>query len=498
MSSVTTSILRPTETISTGELIKLCAVDNQLYEKTFFPKTVRQLSPAFHRDIDRAFDSMRRFIAIKIFRGGAKTSKVRMRLSKQIAYGISHTILLVSNSQGHSVKSLEWVKRQVEFNTNWAQTFQLKKGARWSGEDIEVIHGIDAYPIRVLALGITGQIRGVNIDDFRPDLIIVDDADNEETTGSLEQIKKTNDLFFDALAKSLAPESEAPHAKMILLQTPIAAGDIISSCDKDPQWLTLSFGCFDANGNSRWPERWTTEVLLADKQAHIGRRQLALWMREMECTIIPEGGASFVSDNLKYYDLLPERPTYIISIDPASSMSKTADDQVIMVLAFWRRNIYLVEYSAEQGEDQQIAADKTLEYVRRYNPLGVYVESISYQRTLATFIENEMKRRRIYSPVHKVQDQRKKSDRILQAIGTATGLGNLYVKTTHHKFLLQYARYSPKSNDHDDVLDACAIGIDAGNALNISDWIEGESYRDDDDSGYSSSSSRQLEFRSCP
>ena len=212
----------------------------------------------------------------------------------------------------------------------------------------------------------------------------------------------------------------------------------------------------------------------------------------MECEIIPEGGAAFVSENLKYYDLLPENPTYLISIDPASSESKEADDQVIMVLAFWRRNIYLVEYSAEKGEEQQIAANKVLEYVRRYNPLGVYVESISYQRTLATFIENEMKVKRIYAPVHKVQDRRRKSDRIIQSLGAATGLGRLYVKTSHSKFLTQFARYSPKSNDHDDVLDACAIGIDAGNSLNIPDWIEAEYTRED------SYQHKQVEFRSCP
>lgn len=481
------------ESISTAELVKLCAIDNGLYERTFFPKTVRQKSPPFHKQIDAAFDSDSRFISIEVFRGGAKTSKFRVRMSKVIAYGIAHTILFVSNSQGHSVKSLEWVKRQVEFNTKWAQTYNLRKGVRWSGEDIEIIHGIDDYPIRILALGMTGQIRGVNIDDFRPDFIGVDDPDNEETTGSLEQIKKMNDLFFGALAKSLAPASEAPHAKMILMQTPLSSGDIISSCKKDPQWLHLSFGCFDLNGNSRWPARWTTEELLADKEAHIKRGQLALWMREMECEIIPEGGASFNSENLKYYDLLPDNPVYLISIDPASSESKTADDQVIMVLAFWKRNIYLVDYSAEKGEEQQIAANKVLEYVRRYKPLGVYVESISYQRTLATFIENEMKLKRIYAPVHQVQDRRRKSDRIIQSLGTATGTGNFYVKSSHSKFLLQFARYSPKSNDHDDVLDAAAIGIDAGTSLSIPDWFEGEYTREED-----SYNPRQVEFRSCP
>lgn len=480
------------ETISTSELVKLCAIDNRLYEKTFFSKTVRQESPDFHREIDAAFASDSRYIAAKIFRGGSKTSKFRMFISKRIAYGIAHTILLVSNSQGHSIKSLEWIKRQVEFNTFWAQTYRLSKGIRWSGEDIEIIHGIDEYPIRVLALGITGQVRGVNIDDYRPDFIGVDDPDNEETTGSVEQIKKTSDLFFGALAKSLAPFSEAPHAKMILMQTPLANGDIIDVCSRDPQWLCLDFGCFDIAGNSRWEQRFPTEELLLDKAAHVKRGQLALWMREMECTIIPEGGASFNPENLKLYDVLPENLIYLMTIDPASSDSKEADDQVIMVLGFWRNNVYVVEYTANKGEMPEMAANTVVEYTSRYPILGVYVESISYQRVLATFLENEMKRTRRYVPIHKVQDKRRKSDRILQAVGRKTGYGLVYVRPTHSKLLTQYARYSPTSSEHDDILDALAMGIDAGDALNIPDWIEGEFIRED------SSTRKQVEFRSCP
>lgn len=481
------------EEISTAELINLCAVDNQLYEKTFFPKTIRQDVPDFHKDIDEAFASDDRFIAIMIFRGGAKTTKFRLLISKYVAYGIAHTIMLVSNSQGHSLLSLEWIKKQVEFNTTWAQTFQLRKGSKWTGEIIEILHGVDEYPIRIMALGITGQIRGVNSDDWRPDLIGVDDPDNEETTGSPEQIKKTENLFFGALAKSLAPASEAPHAKMILMQTPLAGNDIISKCAKDKQWRFLRFGCYDDNGLSRWPSRLPTSVLDADKKAHIERSQLALWMREMECEIIPDGGASFNPENMKLYDILPDNMVYLIAIDPASSDSPTADDQVIMVLGFWKRFIYVVEYSAEKGEMPEIAAAKVVEYSQRYPILGIHVESISYQRTLAHFIEQEMRRTRRYIPVHKVKDTRRKSDRILQAVGRATGYGLVRVRAEHSKLLTQYARYSPTSKEHDDVLDALAMGIDAGLSLNIPDWIDGEFSRDDESSNY-----KQVEFRSCP
>jgi len=481
------------ETIGLGELVRLCAVDDTLYAKTFFPKTFRQVPPSFHRKIDEVLASPARYVSIMVFRGGAKTTKLRLFTSKRIAYGISHTILFVSSAQGHSIKSLEWVKKQVEFNTLWAQTFQLTKGKRWSNEDIEIMHGVDEYPIRLLALGITGQVRGVNIDDYRPDLIVVDDPDDEETTATAEQRLKTSDLFFGALAKSLAPTSEAPGAKMVLLQTPFNDNDLISSCAKDPQWVSLRFGCFDAlTKQSAWPSRFPTEELVKDKEAHVRRGQLALWMREMECEIVPEGGASFNPENLKYWDVLPDKLIYIITIDPASSDSKEADDQVIMVLGLSGTDVYIVEYSAEKGEMPEAAVNTLMEYTQRYKPLGIVVESVSYQRVLAWYVETEMRKKRLYVPVHRVQDRRRKADRILQAIGSAAGYGRLKVKTSHFKFLEQYGNYSPTSRNHDDVLDAAAMGIDYAQSIGIDDWIEGEYAEVPTDS------KRRLEFRTCP
>lgn len=485
------------EIITADEMIKLCAVDNSLYERTFFPKTVRQESAEFHTEMDQLLDSNHRFMAMKCFRGSAKTSKVRMRTSKRVAYAISHTIMIVSSSQNHAVKSLSWIKKNVEFNRRWANTFQLRKGGKWSNEEVEIIHGVDQRPITIVALGITGQIRGLNIDDYRPDFIIVDDPDDEETTGTPEQIKKTASFFFGGLEKSLAPASEATSAQMLLLQTPLVNGDLIDVCSNDPQWHCVTFSCFDINGNSTWPARWSTEELQANKEAHIKRNQLALWMREMECQVVPEGGSSFNPDNLLYYDELPDGMVYVIAIDPASSESKTADDQVIMVLGFYRSDVYIIEYSACKGEMPEEAGVKVIEFAKRYRPIGITVESISYQRVLAHFLENKMRESRTFVPVHRRQDKRKKSDRIIQAIGSTAGYSRLKIKTTMSKFIEQYLMYSPTSKMHDDVLDAAAMGIDYGAELAIPEWDQWNTI-EGDYTVVQDSNRRELEFRACP
>ena len=206
--------------ISPQEAIRLGATSLTRYGRIFFPKTFRQESPGFHDEIGRSLLTREfRNVAIEVFRDGAKTTLLRTFTSQRIAYGISRTILFVSASQGHSILSLRWIKRQVEHNRLWAQTFRLKKGSKWTDDHVEIIHEAFDTPITLLALGITGQLRGFNIDDHRPDLIICDDTSTDETSSSPEQRRKETNLVFGALLNSLAPASEAPDAKAVILDT---------------------------------------------------------------------------------------------------------------------------------------------------------------------------------------------------------------------------------------------------------------------------------------
>ena len=255
----------PPEELQGDLLIKAAAVDSDFYGRHFFPKACRQKTPGFHREIDDVIERPEnRFVAIESYRGSAKTTRLRIFTSKRIAYGISRTILYMSDTETHAAKSLEWIKRNVEHNSTWAQTYRLSPGKKWTETDIEIVHGAFGHTVRVIALGITGQVRGINIDDHRPDLIIGDDLENEENTATPEQREKVSKLFFGAVEKSLVPASENIDAKMVLLGTPLHRDALVEVCRKDPNWVSRRYSCFDTRGVSRWEDRFPTEVLTKD------------------------------------------------------------------------------------------------------------------------------------------------------------------------------------------------------------------------------------------
>lgn len=445
-----------------NDIIMLGAVDGIYYSHQWFPKTVRQSSPEFHKIVWQTLDDPENpFVALEMFRGSAKTTIMRLYISKRIAYGLSRTILLVGPEQKHPKRSLRWLKKQVEVNTAWASTFGLKKGSKWSEEEIEIINETSDCAIHVTALGMTGSTRGLNLDDYRPDFIGVDDPCDEENTGTDDQIEKTDALFFGGLQQGLAPRSEAPHAKMVLLQTSLAKKDLINKCHSDPTWKTVKLSVFDKHGQSVWEERFPTKELIKSKQAFISRNQIHYWLREMECKIVSAETAAFNTKLLKFYKYLPESMQVFVGVDPAreTKLRTRAHKAAIVAVGVASGIAYLLEYWAEKNQNPEAIWQAYSTICLNWRPLMTGVESVAYQQTLAWYFQQRRVQTNMFiGAIKEVYDKRKKPDRIRQAFTGRLSQGTFQVKQTQTEFIEALTEYT---DDVDiDVLDAGAIALD--------------------------------------
>ncbi|MEQ1842023.1 MAG: hypothetical protein ABL994_16585, partial [Verrucomicrobiales bacterium] len=330
--------------------------------------------------------------------------------------------------------------------------------------------------IYVLAVGISGQIRGVNLDDYRPDFIIADDPCDEENSGTEEQRKKTAALFFGALAPGLAPRSEQPHSKMALLQTSLDKDDLINTAHRDPQWKTVRFPILQEEDGSKekvsaWPERWTTKELMANKEAYTRRGQLHIWLREYECTVTSPEDAPLKVEWLKTFEVEPEGGVVYIGIDPAISDNKSAHKFAIVVIKVKGPDVYVLDHFAQTGVNPEEAWNQFLIFALRYRPYQVPVESIAYQKALAFYFREKMKALGTFWAILEYQDRRKKRDRILQAyVGRATE-GHFHVRATDHEFISAWTSW--RVSQDSDLLDAGAIALSAAsNLLLLSDGGE--------------------------
>ena len=460
--------------VSLAQAVQIASEDSDFYGRFFFPQTCRQPSPDFHKEMWSLLLSTHRHIGFEVFRGGAKTSVTRLYVSFCVAFGLSRTIVVVGKSEGHAVRSVSWLQKQVEFNKPWATAFGLQKGNKWADGEIEIFHGVQNHTIRVLAIGMTGSTRGINVDDYRPDLIILDDPCDEENTATVEQRKKTEDLVFGSLDKSLAPRSEAPMAKMVLLQTPLNKADLINQAVKSNHWKTVVFSCYTSNGQSQWPERWTTDVLNADKQAHVDDGKLPTWLREMECKIVSEETAAFPEKFLKYWEVFPDGGRRILAIDPTpppkehQDIAKSAklDDCAVGVIQASGLDVYVLETYGTKSPDTYELINKIFELCLKWGIREVAIETILFARTIKSVLEREMLQRRQWLTIHSIEDKRKKPLRIRQEISALYTAGRLHFHKDQSELIGQLLEY-PEVN-HDDYLDMVSIGL-----LGLSGWRRG-------------------------
>ena len=392
---------------------------------------------------------------------------LRTYKSQRIAYGISRTIMYVSVSQQHSMFSLRWLRRQVMYNKRWTNTFGLEQGTKWTDEHCEIVHknlpvNDDGSPVTItaLAMGITGQIRGFNPDDYRPDLIIIDDILNEENTATPDQRKKIEALLFGALLNSLAPASEAPLAKAVYLQTPFDKKDSIEKCMNDPEWNPRRYGILDEQGRSRWETRYPTAQVLASKEAHIRRGQYRLWMREKECQIVTGDDKAIDVSRFKTYDVLPEYLDVLIAIDPASSDNEEADDHAIAAIGFKGNDVFVLAYALAKAVMPDKAANDFFNLVLLCRPRKLVVEGNAYQRTLKWYLEQEMTKRRIYVASELVIAKTRKANRIMSTIPMLAAYGHFWIKPGMQELITQADDYDPNVKDQpDDLLDAISMAI---------------------------------------
>lgn len=451
--------------LSVDEAVALAAIDNEFYCTHWFPKAFRQACPEFHKDIWNNLESANRYVGLKIFRDGAKTTVLRAFISKRVAYATSRTIVIVGKSEDAACKTLDWIRRRVAFDHRWTSAYGLKRGEIWNTDHIIIKHEVMDCSIQIVAMGIGGSVRGINLDDYRPDLIVVDDPDDEESTGTPERRKKNSDLFFGGLKNTLAPETDMPEAKMVLLQTPLHPDDLISQVAKDPEWVCVNYSIFDENGNSVWEARHPTATALASKAAYIQRNQLSIWLREKEVSVISPEASFFKEQWLQYWDDLPEGGLYYVGIDPTPPPKDTAqinknlklDDAVVLVIKYHKGIIYLVDYTTSKSPLPDELTNEFFVYRRRYQPFKVGVETIGYQRALKTNIEAEMRKRSEFTTITAVEDKRPKPVRITQTISEHASHYRVKCNKRHTKFIEQFCSYPQCA--HDDVLDAFAIAV---------------------------------------
>lgn len=177
------------------------------FGQKYFPHYCTHAASRLHQDLAATFkrvlesaDSEREAIAAP--RGHAKSTWASLIFPIYcIVHDLKHFPVIVSNESSLAVSLVEDIAHELEDNEDLARDFPhaCGQGPVWQrGRGILVTRN----DVKVLGLGAGKKIRGRKHRQYRPDLIILDDLENDEQCRNPEQRSKMHDWLNKAVLKA--------------------------------------------------------------------------------------------------------------------------------------------------------------------------------------------------------------------------------------------------------------------------------------------------------
>ena len=234
------------------------------------------------------------------------------------------------------------------------------------------------------AVGANQQMRGINIDNQRPDMAVVDDVEDNENTESELLQKKLDRWIFGPFLKALARRK-----KVIWLGNMLQKTSLLARLSQRPNWNPVVFGCLveDSEGNvvPLWPERWPLDELIEDYCEYQDLGLVETWLCEMM------NMPGFTKDGFKtesiYYQPIPapdESKAHFITNDPAFGEEAVNDESAIVVHAIREDGCpMVVDYFCGQVDESRMF-DETWRLAMKWNAWTWGIEAVAAQRVLIT------------------------------------------------------------------------------------------------------------------
>lgn len=419
----------------------------------------------FHYTVSDILLKDNRHFAIEMFRESAKTSYVLKAFPLyKLTYpdpGCRYIVIIKNNQELASAKLAEIAN---EYTNNEVLNQNLIEVHKNSAKVFEAtVRGVDKknHTVRIEAYGKGSSIRGLAWGTLRPQIVIGDDLqDLEDSESETVQEKDWNWFLSDVnfLAKT---------GRIFLIGNNLGAKCIIERVfDTDVlDFVKLKVAALDENNKPTWPEAFSKEFLLNEKQQYVSLGKLDIWYRERMCIALADELKVFHKDDFKYIDeevLKTKTLDYYILGDPASSKNRTADDAVLCVIGKERHlpDWYIVEFIGGNATklDPVKYIDALFTLYQKYRPLRVGIESVGYQQALFYFITEEQKKREVYFTVHPIKTRKNKEEKIKGVLSPMFKAGVIHHLPTMFKFEEQLLSF-PKGL-HDDYPDVVAMGAD--------------------------------------
>lgn len=421
-------------------------------------------------------------------RGHAKSTNFTFKDSIHAAvYAYKHYIIILSDTSDQADGFVRDIKAEMEANTALREDFGELMGPLWTASVILLANGV-----KIEALGAGKKIRGRRHKQWRPDLILCDDLENDENVNTKEQRRKLKDWYYKAVSKAgdtytdivyigtlLHYDSLLANVQLNKEYTSVKYRAVISWADNKELWEAWeniytdlanedskdeAKAFFEANREAMlegtvvlWSEKWSYYELMVMRLSE----GVASFNSEMQNDPVDPESCAFNPEWFDYYDdegkIIPDfsdpRFLFIGANDPSLGKNKKADTSAIIVLAKDTSTGYLYVLIADIEKrhpdkiiDDVLAASQRLRQEHRKPLYKFGVEAVQFQNYFAEVMAKRSMEEGEYLPIEKINSTQNKDARI-QSLQPFVKNGYIKFSKRHKTLIDQMTEYPMGKND---------------------------------------------------
>jgi len=426
--------------------------DIECYGQYFFPHYMKLETPMFHKEIYQLFQSDEKKLGIGAPRGHAKSTVTDLvYLSWEIVNRRKKFVLLVSDTYSQVVLFLEALKAEFEANDKLKTFYGNLKTDKWSEGEIVV------GDTMVRAVGAGMKVRGLRYRDMRPDLIIIDDLENDELVQNKERRAKLERWFNGALVPSMDKSGRIVVIGTILHYDSLLAK--ILDHEQYPEYETRLYKAINDYG-ALWEQHLDMRELNKLKEEYTKKGQSFLFYQEYQNDPVSDENRKFKIEKIKYYEeeKIQEKTlrTYI-TFDRAYSLQKTADFTGILVVSVDLENNWYVRLAERFKDTEEKLIEKIFDLKNYYKPIRIGIEQKAFQYTLKPTLDNEMRRRNVFFTVEELREQAQSKNMRIEGLIPRFENGSIYFKRDQTDVIDELIMFPVAV--HDDLADALAYQL---------------------------------------
>lgn len=226
------------------------AQDYGFFCRTYFPHYIKGDSSVFHQWFNETVpplirDANGHLIEFSAPRGEAKSTLATQLMSIYcVVFELKHFMPIVMDAFDQAATMLEAIKAELEVNSRLKMDFpdQTGRGRVWNASVI-----LTANETKIQAFGSGKRMRGLRHGAYRPDLVFLDDIENDENVRSKEQRDKLENWVLKTVLNLGPPDGSMD---VVYCNTILHYDSVANRFHRKPRWLRKKFRAI-----VKWPDR---------------------------------------------------------------------------------------------------------------------------------------------------------------------------------------------------------------------------------------------------